>query len=329
MKKKDSKKTKKFKLFDLNRDGKGVFEKEDRKPTLKFFFKLFARKFTQLLQLNLLMLFQIIPLLIIAGIYFLGLKTSCATEMIYAPLYGINQVIPSIGVSTQLDFAGIQMELPVLSPDGWIVIICMLVFLAVTFGWQNAGSAYVLRGLFRGDAVFVFSDYFYAIKRNFKQAFLTGLIDFICCLVLVIDFVYFYFRTGSFGADFMYFAIFAIALIYIIMRFYLYNLMITFDLSFFKILKNALIFSILGIKRNIMALLGIILLLALHIGLIFLTLPLGVSIFLIIPLVYILAIIGFIATYAAYPIIERYMITPYAKTVSELPSEEISEDESD
>ena len=34
------KKDKKFKLFDMNRDGKGVYEQESRKPTLKFFFHL-------------------------------------------------------------------------------------------------------------------------------------------------------------------------------------------------------------------------------------------------------------------------------------------------
>ena len=55
---------KKFKLFDSNRDGKGVYEQENRKPTLKFFFILVKRKFTQLLQLNLLMLFMVIPFLV-------------------------------------------------------------------------------------------------------------------------------------------------------------------------------------------------------------------------------------------------------------------------
>jgi hypothetical protein len=62
-------KKRKFKLFDPNREGKGVYEQEDRKPNLKFFFVLTKRKFTQLLQLNLMMLFMILPLLVILGMH--------------------------------------------------------------------------------------------------------------------------------------------------------------------------------------------------------------------------------------------------------------------
>ena len=61
---------KKFRLFDMNRDGKGVEKDEDRTPNLKFFFKQFARKFTKILQLNLLMIFQVLPLIVIALSYF-------------------------------------------------------------------------------------------------------------------------------------------------------------------------------------------------------------------------------------------------------------------
>ena len=307
----DNQKKKKFKLFDMNRDGKGVYEQENRKPTLKFFFVLAKRKFAQLLQLNLLMLFMIIPLIVILSLYLWGNKTPSLTEPGFAPLQGIEAILSSPSTSAIADLSSIQMELPVLSTAMNILQIVMIIFLAITWGWQNTGAAYVLRGLFRGDPVFVFSDYFYAIKRNLKSAFCLGLIDFICSAVLIMDFVFFYTRTGAFQFDVMYLMIFAIGLIYLVMRFYLYNMLITFDLSSFKILKNALIFAVLGIKRNVMALLGIIVLLLLHAALIILLLPIGVSIPLVLPFVYILAMLGFIGTYAAYPVIDRYMIAPY------------------
>ena len=304
-------KKKKFKLFDMNRDGKGVYETESRKPTLGFFFKLYFRKFTQLLQLNLLMLFMVIPLIAVIFVYFLGDKTPTVTDAMYAPLYGISTSLPSIEISNFLDISFIQSDIPVFSPAMTIFIIVMFIFMAVTWGWQNVGAAYVLRGLFKGDAVFVFSDYFYGIKRNFKQAFFLGLIDFIISAVLIIDFMFFFNLTGSFGYDFMYFAIFALLIIWVMMRFYLYNLLVTFNLKNFKIIKNSFIFSILGIKRNIMALLGIVLLTALHIVLIIVFIPIGISIPLVLPLVYFIATIGFMATYAAFPIIQKYMIDPY------------------
>ena len=302
---------KKFKLFDMNRDGKGVYEQETRKPTLGFFFKLLFRKFTQLLQLNLLMLFMVRPILVVVFVYFLGDKSPTVTNLLYAPMYGINTVTASPDIANILDLSAIQMEVPVFSFPTLLLIISMVVLLAVTWGWQNVGATYVLRGLFRGDAVFVFSDYIYAIKRNFKQAFFLGLIDFICCIVLIVDFMYFYNLTGSFGFDFMYFSIFALVLIWVAMKFYIYNLLVTFDLKNFKILKNALIFAILGIKRNIMGILGIVLLIAIHIMLIVLLIPYGISIPIVLPFVYALAVIGFIGTYAAFPVIQKYMIDPY------------------
>jgi uncharacterized membrane protein YesL len=96
------------------------------------------------------------------------------------------------------------------------------------------------------------------------------------------------------------------------MRFYVYNLLITFDMKNFKIIKNAFIFSILGIKRNILALLGIILFLGLHLLLIFFLMPTPFGFVIILPLMYALATTAFMGTYAAYPIIDKYLIAPYA-----------------
>lgn len=304
-------KKKRFRLFDMNRDGKGVYETEDRKPTLKFFFKLFFRKFTQILQLNLLMIVQIIPVIILLVTYISGQKTPTVLDTAYSALYGIQTVTSSAASSAILDLSSIHMGIPVYSLGLVIALICMGLLLAITFGWQNVGAAYVLRGLYRGDPVFVFSDFFYGIKKNFKQAFFMGLLDFALIVILAVDFMVTSTRGGTFMLDFMYFAIFAIVIIYFIMRFYIYQLLITFELKNLKIIKNALIFTALGIKRNIMALLGIALLLAINLVLIMFTLPMGISLMLVLPLVYLMGTLGFISTYAAYPVISKYMIEPY------------------
>lgn len=308
---------KKFNIFNMNKDGKGVYEVESRKPTLGFFFKLYFRKFTHLLQLNLLMLVMVIPLIAILFIYLMGDKTPTVTDPVYTPLIGIATSSPTPKLFNTLDLSSIQMEVPVFSQTSIIVIIALLVFMAITWGWQSVGSAYVLRGLFRGDPVFVFSDYFYGIKRNFKQAFFLGLIDFVITAVLIVDFSYFSNMTGSFAMDFMYYATIAMLIIWIMMRFYIYNLLVTFELKNFKIIKNSFIFSMLGIKRNFMALLGIVLLIVLHVMLIFVLLPIGISIPLVLPFVYIISTFGFMATYAAFPVIQKYMIDPYADAISE------------
>ena len=111
--------------------------------------------------------------------------------------------------------------------------------------------------------------------------------------------------------DFFFFVTVAMCILYMIMRFYIYQMLITFDLKNINIFKNALIFTALGIKRNLMALLGIMFLLLMNAGLILLLLPLGVTVTLILPLLYLLSFLGFIQTYCAFPVIDKYMIKPY------------------
>jgi len=129
----------------------------------------------------------------------------------------------------------------------------------------------------------------------------------------VFDFMYFSSVGGSFWLDVGYFAIVALIIVYFFMRFYLYLMLVTFELPIRKILKNALIFSVLGFKRNIMALLGMVLITAINIVLfpIFAMTPLSIAIPLILPFFYYLSVNAFTAAYAAYPIIDRYMIEPY------------------
>lgn len=324
---KKGQKTKKFKLFDLNRDGKGVYEAESRKPNLKFFFILLWRKLVQLLQLNLMMLFQVLPILGIVLINIFGAKTSNVANTVYAPLYGISKIVDSPALLSKLDLVSKQIEAPIVTPIMLVGMAVLALFLFVTFGWQNVGAAYVLRGLFRGEPVFVFSDFFYAIKKNMKQALIVGMLDFICCSVLAIDIYFFITSASSMGIDIMLGIMVAVAIIYFFMRFYIYQLLITFDMKIFKILKNSLIFSVLGIFRNLVAAVGIILFIGIHILLIIWLLPMGITIPLVLPFVYIISIIAFITVYAAYPVIDKYMIKPYENEALNETSGETSDEQ--
>ena len=88
-------------------------------------------------------------------------------------------------------------------------------------------------------------------------------------------------------------------------------MLITFDIKIWKAFKNALIFSALGLKRNAMAVLGKILILAVNIALLILLLPYNIAVMIVLPLVYYFATSAYISAYAYYPVIEQYMITPY------------------
>ena len=282
---------------------------EDTSPTLAYFFKKLWRKMGKILTLNLMMTFRFLPLVAILLIYIFGQHVPTTNNTMYAPLLGISLTGTSGVAAPLLGIFGEQGTGANPSTAAWVVMIALGVFTVLTWGWQTVGGTYNLRSLVRGDSCFLWSDYFYAIRRNLKQGFFMGLLDVLAIAVLFFDWYYFGAMTGSsFAYGLMYFVILALAVIYIFMRFYIYLMMITFDLPLGKMLKNALIFSMLGIKRNIMALLGIMLLVGLNIALIGPSLSIGFTLPIILPFFYLPGFAGFMAVYAAYPNIRRYMI---------------------
>ncbi len=290
-------------------------ELEQKSPKgVKFFFKLLGRNFSKLLTLNLMMLFMAIPIIVAIFVYIQGPTTPSQTNVLSPALYGIELISSSPAVSIMSNHFGTTVSLPVHNSPIFIWVGVILLALALTWGWQNVGSTYVIRSMVRGEPIFMWSDYFYAIKRNLKQGFLMGLLDFAAIGVLIFDIMYFTGLSGSFGNDLMYFCTIGIAIIYFFMRFYLYIMLITFDLSIYKLLKNALIFVILGIKRNILGVLGIILLVGINLLLAVIFVPTGSIIPLILPAFYLLSFSAFISAYAAYPNIQKYMIDPQTVT---------------
>ena len=306
-------KKKKFKLFDPMRDGKGVEKGEDTTPTLKRFFKLWGRKFWKLISLNLMMVVQIIPLLLIAFLYFAGPKIPTLYSPLYAPLLGAQTAAPtSVGMTLFNSAAGLMHQTPVFNSWAHWVMGALAIIQVITYGWQRTGTTYILRNLVRGEGVFMISDYFYAIRRNLKQGFIMGVIDCAALFALGFDLFYFWNAPTTGGNNVMYLMIFALGFIYGVMRFYTYLMMVTFDMKITKILKNALIFTVMGFKRNIMALLGMALLTGVFAALI-VFLGRLVPAFFVLPFLCLLGFCGFMYTFAAYPVIQRYMIDPVKK----------------
>ncbi|MBQ3063733.1 MAG: hypothetical protein IJC99_02885 [Clostridia bacterium] len=286
-------------------------EAEDATPTLAYFFKLLWRKAGKLLTLNLMMVVRVLPLVAALLIYFFGATTPTVGNPAYTALMGTYLASGSPAATALLPLYNLPLNMPTLTPWRLVIIIILVAFTVITWGWQQVGATYNLRSLVRGDSCFLWSDYFYAIRRNLKQALIFGLIDVLVTVVLVADIVFLLPLAGQFGIGLMYGFIIALAIIYFVMRFYIYPMMITFDLSIKKLFKNALIFTMLGIKRNIVALIGVVLIIVLNFFSIIWGLSIGLSVTLILPFFYLTALIGFIGTYMAYPVIQRYMIDPY------------------
>ena len=309
----------KFSLFKIF--GQKSITKDDEFaeiPTnFKGFFVMFIRKFWNISNLSLLYTFVNLPALFIFLAYALMEQVSVVNSPMFASYLNFSQMTDSVSLKALFPFVSSFGTMSVPSTGTYICLGISLLGV-FTFGLSNAGAAYVIRGYNRGDPVFLVSDFFYTIKRNWKQALIIGVLDIVISFVLVFDFFFWNAQPGFINGIFQYFALF-LCVLYFFMRFYLYTIMITFDLSVFKIFKDAFLLSFLGFKRNILALFGIVAVVTLNLFICTLFIPVGIML----PIVLTFGMLMFISGYASYPVIKKYMIDPY------YPDEEISDFESD
>lgn len=321
-------KTKRFKLIDFEREGKGISKNQkDLEPGLKKFFLIYKDNFNKIVYLNILMILGSLPVL------FLILNLAGYFQIEYSiPMSDVFQNIDGLFYA---DGGASPFKMMLYALEGRHNIelaptTVTYVFYAIgalflfTFGFVNVGSAYVLRNLCAGEPIFIWHDFFYAIKRNIKQALPFGIIDAIINILLIYNIYAMISNTDNFFASMLFWSNVVIFVVYFFMRPYIYIQMVTFKLSVFKILKNSLSFSLLGFKRNILAMLGnllsIIIVLVLLLGTGGLLVPFAVAA----PLAMLFSTMAYMKVYAAYFKIKEIMIDPY---LAEHPEEKPTYDE--
>ncbi len=174
-----------------------------------------------------------------------------------------------------------------------------------------AGMTMITRNFVREDHAFVFSDFMDAVKKNWKPFLINGIICYIFTALLYIAIRY-YLVMSSKGW------MFAIALgvsiligmLFLFAQYYVPVMIITFDLKLKQIYKNAIIFAIVGLWRNLLlAVIFAVLLFANYVAF-YVT-----SVFTILAMALILLIafsfISYLINFAVYPLIEKMMIKPY------------------
>lgn len=277
-------------------------------PTnFKGFFVMLGRKFWNISNLSLLYSLINLPFVFVFLAFSFTKQQVVVSSPMTAALFGIAQsseeALPSILFPVVSSFGTASY----FSTASYVCfgIALLSVF---TFGLSNVGSAYVIRGYNRGDPVFLMSDFFGSVKRNWKQGIVIGLLDILFCVILVFDFLYWNGQAGFMNGIFMYFSLF-LCVLYFIMRFYIYTIAITFDLSVYKIFKDAFLLTFLGLKRNFLALFGLLIVFFISFYLCTLYLPVGVMM----PIILTFGLCMFISGYASYPVIKKYMIDPYYK----------------
>lgn len=267
-----------FGFFDYTKPGKGV-EKEEFKPNISSFFRIFFGRFWKLLQLN--------------TIYFICSIPMFAVMLLYLP-------VESLGSEDNI------------IPMYQLMVSFLLYFAVVGIAPITTGFTYVLRNFSSDRHSWIFSDFFEHIKKNYKQAFGVLALDILAVLVIPTAYSFYtqIIASGAEASDMMrnvaFFARTFIVIfggLYFIMHFYIYQIMVTFDMKLKQILKNSLIFSLAHLPRN----LGILLLITIIAGLTF-----GMSTFIGILLSFLISasLIGYIVNFIVHPVIAKHMIKP-------------------
>lgn len=202
------------------------------------------------------------------------------------------------------------------------VVYWLLSIPILTNGMANVGITNVARNTARDKHSFGLSDFFETIKKNLKQAIIAGIINAVVIGFLIFDLYFFSLLKGKFGVVGTGITL-AILVTFIMMGFYLWTLIITFNYTLKQAYLNSFKFVFLNFKYSFLCLFINILIFVINIALLFVFR--NVSLY-----VLLLELVCFVCVYPAFdalliqfctfPSIKKYIIDPYYK---EHPDEDI------
>ena len=304
------------KLFDFisgnNKAGKGVTKKQvefDKKLGFAFFFKLMKMRLGKFSATNLIFtlcnIFFFVALFGVAGI--LDTYEPTAANTLYAQISAVAKNDSGPAISSLFSTFCSSASVRVVSPTSTVLMNTIYV-LILTFGISTIGMVYNMRNVCTGEHIDTWHDYFYSIKRNFKQGIVVGIIDSVLLILLVYNILaYSSAADSSFMYLVFYYASIAFAAVYYMMRYYIYLQLVTCEMSIGKMIKNSFYLTALGFKRNIVGLIG-----AIVFGVFLLYAYVILPQFTILLLcMFVFSFLTYLGVYCSYPVIKKYVIDPY------------------
>ena len=172
------------------------------------------------------------------------------------------------------------------------------------------GPTYVCRNYAREEHAFIFSDFVDAVKANWKQFLGNGFISVTLYTLLYIAINYYQSQLSNSWFFYIPFALCVIlAILAIFAEFYIPVMIVTFNLKLRQIYKNAFIFAIMGLWRNILILFifGVVWFISEFISY-WIVIHLLVSA--IVSFFFLFSFFGFLINFAVYPLIDQFMVQP-------------------
>ncbi len=188
----------------------------------------------------------------------------------------------------------------------------------VTQGLAQAGLTFVCRNYAREKHVFLPSDFFDTIRKNWKQALVTGILELVIGGCLLFDIVYAWnWLNASESLEILPLIFFAVSACIVVLfcyaRYYLYLQMITFKFSFKQVWKNSFLFAMVGFKENLIISVSLVALYVLVFVLLYFFFWYVLGPLLVLYLLFFPAFRCFLIQFTVFPIIQRMIIDPYYK----------------
>ncbi len=291
--------------YNYNKPGKGVDPNAPKKHPFIMFWELLARKFFKYVALNIMYFIILMPMII----------------SIYALFYGWLANLISVGTDTVISVL-LELFATLVSYVPSSLHLPALIISIILYGPITCGLTHILRNYAREEHAFI-SDFFTKAKENWKQGLFFGLLDIFLVIVLIVNLNYSNLVSADtigphlFSTVVKYLTI-VLFVFYTFMRNYIYQMIVTAELSIRAILKNSWLFAILGLGRNIIVFVGtvaaLVVVMLLHPFIEVVGMPLIA-----------LSFINFLSVYTTYPIIEKYLIKPAKEAEEERRREEESE----
>lgn len=166
------------------------------------------------------------------------------------PVIAVYMLLTSIISSSFFESATENFDITVTMFGGMMAV---YLFLMLGGGPASPGFTFVIRSIARREPVFVASDFFEHIKKNFKQSIVIILMD-----AVVIGILFFNINAIMIAPD-IFFGLqmpfgavtVVIFILYFGARMYLYPLMVTYKEPLKGLIKNSLLLSLIEMPKNI------------------------------------------------------------------------------
>lgn len=162
---------------------------------------------------------------------------------------------------------------------------------------------YLFREFAREKPVFLWSDFWAQFKKNYKQSLMAGIIDVIIYAVLIFGIRYY--SSLAFPLNLISTVLLFAAMLFTFANFYVFTMIVTFDMKLRHIFKNALLFSMIKFLTNLFVIFVLLAIIAIFYLTAF-TLPFA----LFLQCVILTSTMWFIVVFGTWPAIEKYMIDP-------------------